>query len=194
MNVWNQPRRIPVSALFLVGMCPVLAGCESFWSGLLLGVSAIAVFALTSVIVYLLREIVNGWTRLAVLLVTASALAGIVTLLAEAYCPAQYAAMGLYLPLTALQCVGLDRMLPEKNASALAVPAAWYLGTLCLMGLLREFLGAGTLFGARVLPSYMEVPAFFRSVPGAFLTLAFLLIAAKAGGLSLDKIGEEAQK
>ena len=186
MNAWNKSPGTPVSALFLLGTCPVLAGCESFFGALLLGAVTVAVFALTRAILYLLGGVVNGWARVVCLLATASALAGIAALLMEAYCPAQYAAVGLYVPLTALQCAALDR---TANASALTLPAAWYVAALCAAGLLREFLGAGTLFGARVLPEYMEVPAFFQSAPGAFMALAFLLMAAKAGGF-----GEEAAK
>ncbi|MBQ9522122.1 MAG: hypothetical protein IJR72_06075 [Oscillospiraceae bacterium] len=192
MNAWNKSSGIPVSALFLLGTCPVLAGCDSFFGGLLLGAVTVAVFALTSVILYLLRGVVNGAARVVSLLATASALAGIAAYLMQAYCPVQYAAVGLYVPLTALQCVALDRMVSDKNPSALTIPAAWYVAVLCAAGLLREFLGAGTLFGARVLPDYMEVPAFFHSAPGAFMALAFLLMVAKAGGLSLGKTGEEA--
>ena len=193
MNAWNKSPGVPVSALFLLGTCPVLAGCDSFFGGLLLGAVTIAVFALTSVILYLLRGVVNGAARVVCLLATASALAGIAACLTQAYCPAQYAAIGAYVPLTALQCVALDRVASGADASALTAPAAWYVAALCAAGLLREFLGAGTLFGARVLPDYMEVPAFFQIVPGAFMALAFLLTAAKAGGLSLSKTGEEAQ-
>ena len=186
MNVWKQTR-IPVSALWLLGTC------DSFWGGLILGLTAVAVFALTGVILYLLRGVVRGGVRVAVLITVASALAGIAALLVEAYFPAQYASIGLYVPLTALQCVALDRITSRKDASALTIPAAWYVGALCVTGLLREFLGAGTLFGANVLPDYMEAPAFFHGVPGAFFVLAVVLMAAKAAGLPLDKPGKEAK-
>ena len=192
MNVWKQTGRIPVSALWLLGTCPALAGCDSFWGGLILGLTAVAVFALTGVILYLLRGVVRGGVRVAVLITVASALSGIAALLVEAYFPAQYASVGLYIPLTALQCVALDRITSRKDASALTIPAAWYVGTLCITGLLREFLGAGTIFGANVLPDYMEAPAFFHGVPGAFFVLAVVLMAAKAAGLPLDKPGKEA--
>ena len=192
MNVWKQTR-IPVSALWLLGTCPALAGCDSFWGGLILGLTTVAVFALTGVILYLLRGVVRGGVRVAVLITVASALAGIAALLVEAYFPAQYASIGLYVPLTALQCVALDRITSRKDASALTIPAAWYVGALCVTGLLREFLGAGTLFGANVLPDYMEAPAFFHGVPGAFFVLAVVLMAAKAAGLPLDKPGKEAK-
>lgn len=187
MKDWKQPLKIPVSALFLIGMCPVLAGCDSFWDGLLLGAATVAVFALTGAILYLLRSVVTGGARLAALLITASGLAGIAVLLAEAYFPAQYDAVGLYIPLTALQCVGLDRVLSDAETPAalskLARPACYYVLTLAALGLLREFLGAGTLFGVQILPSDMEALAFFRTVPGAFLTLAFLAMCAKGAGL-----------
>ena len=186
MDAWKQTLKIPVSALFLLGTCPALAGVDSFWNGLLLGATAVAVFALTDVILYLLRGVVTGGARFVTLLATASALAGIALLLVEAYFPSSYAAIGLYVPLTALQCVGLDRALSDAESPAglskLARPACWYVVILAALGLLREFLGAGTLFGLQVLPSYMEALAFFRTVPGAFLTLAFLAMGAKGLG------------
>ena len=193
MKDWKQPLKIPVSALFLLGTCPVLAGCGTFWNALLLGAAGVAVFALTEAVLYLLRTVVTGGARFAALLATSSALAGIAVLLAEAYCPAQYEAVGPYIPLTALQCVGLDRVLSDDSPAALvklARPACYYLLTLAALGLLREFLGAGALFGFRVLPSDMEAPAFFSTVPGAFLTLGFLAMAAKSAGV----FGEEAWK
>ena len=197
MNAWNQPLKIPVTALFLVGMCPVLAGCDTFFDALLLSAASVIVAALTAVILYLLRGVVSGWARWTVLLITSSALAAIAALLAEAYSPTQYASVGLYLPLTALQAVFLDRVLSgqdlTKAARTWARPVGWYVGTLCALGLLREFLGVGTLFGVPILPSDMEAMAMFHSAPGAFLGLALLLMCANAYGLSLDESGEEAQ-
>ena len=187
MDAWKQTLKIPVSALFLLGTCPVLAGADSFWNGVLLGATAVAAFALTEVVIYLLRGVVTGGAKFVTLLATASALAGIALLLVEAYFPLAYAAVGLYVPLTALQAVGLDRVLSDAEAPAalskLARPACWYVVILAALGLLREFLGAGTLFGLQVLPSYMEALAFFRTIPGAFLTLAFLAMGAKGLGL-----------
>ena len=186
MDEWKQPLKIPVSALFLLGTCPALAGADSFWNGLLLGAAAVAAFALTEVVLYLLRGVVTGGARFAALLATASALAGIALLLVEAYFPTSYAAIGLYIPLAALQCVGLDRILSGKDfretLRPLARPMGYYILTLAALGLLREFLGAGTLFGFQILPSYMEALAFFNTVPGAFLTLAFLAMGAKGLG------------
>lgn len=193
MKDWKHPLENPVSALFLIGTCPALAGCDSFFNALLIAAATVIVFDLTNAILYLLRGVAAGAARLAALLVTASALAGIAVLLIEAYCPAQYEAIGLYIPLTALQCAALDRVLPDTETpselSKLARPLLWYVLTLCGVGLLRELLGAGTAFGVQLLPSDMEALAFFRSVPGAFLTLAFVAMGAKAAGL----LKEEAQ-
>lgn len=193
---WNQPCKVPVSALFLVGLCPALAACDSFWNALLISAATVLVFTLTFGVVYLLRDVISGAVRTVVLLLTAATLAGVACLLTEAYFPALYASVGLYLPLTALECVALDRVLVGQDAGplSLARPGMCAVFTLLVAGLLREFLGAGTLFGVSVLPSYMEVPALFHSVPGAFLTLAFVLIAVEAGGHASSRSGEEASK
>lgn len=187
MKDWKRPLENPVSALFLLGTCPALAACDTFWNALLIAAATVVVFDLTNAVLYLLRGVAAGAARLAALLVTASALSGIAVLLVEAYFPAQYEAVGLYIPLTALQCAALDRVLPDAETpsglSKLVRPLALYVLTLCAVGLLRELLGAGTAFGVPLLPSGMEALAFFRSVPGAFLTLAFVAMGAKAAGL-----------
>ena len=197
MNAWKQPLKSPVSALFLLGTCPVLAACDTCANAVLIAAAAVLVFALTNVILYLLRGVVTGGARIVTLLATASALSGIAVLLTEAYFPAHYDAVALYIPLTALQCAGLDRVFAGENFRAVlktwARPAMLYVLTLGAVGLLREFLGAGTAFGVPVLPSDMEPVAFFHGVPGAFLTLAFLLMGAKAAGFLKDTPGEEAQ-
>ena len=190
MKFWNQPYQIPADALCLLALCPTIAACDTFWNGLLLSVATAFVCALTFGVMYLLREVVQGATRFVALLVTASTLSGIAALLIETYFPAQFERVGAYVPLIALQCVALDRIQPANFVR----PAAWYALTLCVLGLLREFLGAGTLFGLSVLPPDMETLAFFQTVPGAFASLAFLLIAANAAGLPFTKSGEEVRK
>lgn len=195
MKFWNQPCQIPAEALYLLALCPTLAVCDTFWNGLLLSVATAFVCALAFGVMYLLREVVQGVTRFVALLVTASTLAGIAALLIETYFPAQFEHVGAYVPLIALQCIALDYIArPQEQPAKLVHPAAWYALTLCALGLLREFLGAGTLFGLSVLPPDMEAIAFFQTVPGAFASLAFLLIAAKAAGLPLNETGEEAKK
>lgn len=197
MNAWKQPLKSPVSALFLLGTCPVLAACDTCANAALIAAVSALVFALTNGILYLLRGVATGGARIATLLATASALSGVAVLLTETYFPTHYDAIALYIPLTALQCAGLDRVFAGEDFRAAlktwARPAMLYVLTLGAVGLLREFLGLGTLFGVQVLPSDMEPLAFFHSVPGAFLTLAFLLMGAKATGFLRDTAGEEAQ-
>lgn len=203
MNAWKQPLKVPVSALFLLGTCPMLAACDTCANTVLIAAASVLVCGLTGGILYLLRGVVTGSARIAVLLLTASTLSGIVILLTEAYFPAHADAVAPYFPLTALQCAALDRIFSGREfpdtLKTLARPVMFYALTLCAVGLLREFLGAGTIFGVTVLPSDMEPLAFFQSVPGAFLTLALLVMGAKGAGFlpetsdTPETPGEEAQ-
>ncbi|MBR0282917.1 MAG: hypothetical protein IJQ81_15255 [Oscillibacter sp.] len=197
MNAWKQPLKSSLSALFLLGTCPVLAACDTCANASLIAAASVLVFALTNFILYLLRGVVTGGARIAVLLTTASAFAALAVLLTKAYFPSHYDDIALYLPLTALQCAALDRVFDGDDFRAAlktwARPAMLYVLTLFAVGLLREFLGVGAVFGLQVLPSDMEPVAFFHSVPGAFLTLGLLLMGAKAAGFLSDAPREEAQ-
>ena len=190
MNAWKQPLKSPVSALFLLGTCPVLAACDTCANALLIAAAALLVFALTNAVLYLLRGVVTGGARIAVLLLTASTFAALAVLLTKAYFPSHYDDIAPYLPLTALQCATLDRVFDGDDFRAAlktwARPAALYVLTLFAVGLLREFLGVGAVFGVQILPSDIEPVAFFHSVPGAFLTLGLLLMGAKAAGFLRD--------
>ena len=160
-----------------LALAPAVCAAVSAWCGLAAGVAAVAAALLAGLSGRLCKGLPAG-TRLAVSLAAAAGTAALAGLLAEAFLPGVYEPIKAYLPLTALSGLLLAQSAPwQTNLTGAGG------GTLLLLtavGLLREFLGAGTLFGAAVLPEWMEPMGFLTGAPGAFLTAAVLLMCANA--------------
>ena len=93
-------------------------------------------------------------------------------------------ALGVYIPLIVVNCIILGRAesYASKNNALLSMLDGLGMGLgftfgLTLIGLIREFLGAGTLFDQAVLSqfSWFTPITIFIMAPGAFLVLAFLV-------------------
>ena len=75
----------------------------------------------------------------------------------EAYTPSIYSALGIYIPLIVVNCIILGRAeaYASKNPPFLSVMDGVGMGlgftiALLLIGMVRELVGAGTLFGMQV--------------------------------------------
>ena len=123
-----------------------------------------------------------------ILIIIGSALINNVVLNAYAY--PIYEALGIYLPLIVVNCIILGRAeaYANKHTPLLSVMDGLGMGVgftlaLTLAGLLREVLGNGTAFGARVLPESVEPIGIFVQPPGAFLIIAFIIAVMNAIGI-----------
>lgn len=179
----------PVLVLML-GMCPTLAVTTSAINGLGMGVSTIVVLIASNVIISALRKVIPDEVRLPSYIVIVATLVTVVELLIEAYLPALYAALGIYIPLIVVNCIILGRAeaYANKNTPGLALMDGIGMGVgftiaLVILGLIREFLGAGTAFGAQILPSSMEPMGIFIKAPGAFMVMAFMVMVMNAVGM-----------
>ena len=108
----------------------------------------------------------------------------------EAYVPAVFEALGIFIPLIVVNCIILGRAeaYANKHTPDLAVMDGLGMGlgftaALTLAGLVREILGNGTAFGAQVLPEGVEPIALFVQPPGAFLVIALFVIILNAIGI-----------
>ena len=105
----------------------------------------------------------------------------IVQMLLHAYVTSLYDSLGIYIPLIVVNCIILGRA--ESYASKNKVIPSIFDGIgmglgftigLTSIGIVRELIGAGTVFGLQVLPKSYEGVSIFILAPGAFLVLAFL--------------------
>ena len=100
----------------------------------------------------------------------------------QAFVPALYASLGLYIPLIVVNCIILGRAEAFASKNSVVDSALDGVGmgigfTLALgcMGLIREFFGSGTLFGIEVLTNVVPGMGIFNLAPGGFFTFAILV-------------------
>ena len=116
------------------------------------------------------------------LIVVIATFVTIIEFLLKAYLPALNASLGLYIPLIVVNCLILARAeaFASKNgpvASAfdgIGMGLGFTIALGCL-GLVREFIGSGTLFDVTVLPEAFPRTLLFVMAPGGFFTLAILM-------------------
>ena len=185
-GVWKEN---PVLILML-GMCPALAVSTRATNGLGMGLSTMAVLIMSNLVISVLRRVIPDEVRLPAYIVVVASLVTVTELLIEAYLPALYDALGIYIPLIVVNCIILGRAeaYAGKNPPLLSVFDGIGMGlgftlALTLTSLLREVLGNGTAFGFRVLPESVDPIAIFVQPPGAFLIIAFIIMIMNAIGI-----------
>ena len=121
----------------------------------------------------------------------------------KAFAPSIDKSLGIFLPLIVVNCIILARaeMFASKNSLLPSVLDGLGMGigftcTLTLMGMIRELLGAGTLFGLTVTANHLTPMVIFLLPPGGFFVFGMLValsnaIAKKNGKKTVDRIGCE---
>ncbi|MBR0464683.1 MAG: electron transport complex subunit E [Clostridia bacterium] len=176
--------------VLMLGMCPTLAVSTRAINGIGMGLSTLAVLILSNMVISLLRRIIPGQVRLPAYIVIVASLVTLTELTLQAYMPALYESLGLYIPLIVVNCIILGRAeaYANKHPVGLSVMDGVGMGlgftlALTVVSMLRELIGNGTLFGARVLPASIEPMAIFVQPPGAFLILAVIIAVMNALGI-----------
>ena len=176
--------------LMTLGVVPALAASTDVRAAL--GMSAAVMFVLlcSALVMGLLRKLIPDQVRLPAYIVIVASLVTVTELLIEAYLPSVYEALGIYIPLIVVNCIILGRAeaYANKNGPLLSVFDGIGMGlgftiALTLAGAVREILGSGTCFGARVLPEAVEPMGIFVQPPGAFLVIALFIIIMNAIGI-----------
>lgn len=170
--------------VLMLGMCPTLAVTSSAINGLGMGLSTTVVLICSNLLISLFRKVIPKGVRMPVYIVIVASLVTIVQFLLQAYIQPLSDALGVYIPLIVVNCIILGRAesYASKNNALLSMLDGLGMGLgftfgLTLIGLIREFLGAGTLFNQAVLSqfSWFTPITIFIMAPGAFLVLAFLV-------------------
>ena len=176
--------------ILMLGMCPTLAVSTRAMNGIGMGLSTTAVLIFSNLVISMLRKAIPDQVRLPAYIVIVASLVTVTELLIEAYLPALYEALGIYIPLIVVNCIILGRAEAYANKHSVGLSVMDGLGmglgftvALTLAGLLREVLGNGTAFGAQVLPANVEPLGIFVQPPGAFLILALIITVQNAIGI-----------
>ena len=145
--------------VLMLGMCPTLAVTTSAINGIGMGLSTTAVLIMSNMLISMLRKIIPDSVRMPAFIVVVASFVTIVDFLLEGFVPSLYDSLGLYIPLIVVNCIILGRA--ESYASKNPVLASIFDGVgmglgftvgLTSIGIVRELLGAGQLFGDQVKP------------------------------------------
>lgn len=167
--------------VLVLGMCPTLGTTSSAMTGLSMGLATMFVLICSNMSISALKSLIPGDVRIPAYIIVIASFVTILQMVMEAYLPAMYATLGIFIPLIVVNCILLGRaeMFASKNSVLPSMFDGIGIGlgftvALTLLGCIREFLGAGTIFGARIYPEdYGEL--VFILAPGAFIALGFMI-------------------
>ena len=166
--------------VLLLGMCPTLATTTSARNGLSMGLATMAVLICTNFVISCIKSLTPDKVRIPVFVVVIASFVTVLQLIIKAYMPDIDKDLGIFIPLIVVNCIILGRA--EAFACKHTPLASIFDGigiglgftmALTFLGMVRELFGAGSLFGATILPETSNVLLFVLP-PGAFISLGFL--------------------
>ena len=178
----------PVLRLVL-GTCATLAVTTAASNAIGMGLATTFVLVCSNAAISLLKKVIPDKVRIPAYITLIAGFVTIVQLLVKAFVPSLDEALGVFLPLIVVNCIILGRaeMFASKNPVLPSIVDGLGMGVgftaaLLAMGIIRELLGAGTVFGLPVLSGFMDPIIIFLLPPGGFFV--FGILVAIAGKLS----------
>ena len=173
-------KRNPTFVLIL-GMCPTLGTTSSALTGMSMGLATLFVLMCSNMAVAAIKNIVPDKVRVPVYIVVIASFVTILQMLMQAYVPALYSSLGIFIPLIVVNCILLGRAeaFASKNTvfaslcDGLGVGVGFTLA-LTILGAVRELLGTGSVFGMQVYNADFGALLFVLA-PGAFIVLGLLI-------------------
>ena len=167
--------------VLMLGMCPTLATTTSAINGMSMGLATMFVLICSNVVISLIKNLTPDMVRIPVFIVVIASFVTILQMVMQAYMPDIYSSLGLFIPLIVVNCIILGRAegFASKNSpvaslfDGIGIGLGFTLG-LTLLGICRELLGSGSVFGLTLLPESNNILLFVLP-PGAFITLGFLI-------------------
>jgi len=167
--------------VLILGMCPTLATTSSAINGMSMGLATLFVLVGSNMAISLLKNIIPDQVRIPAYVVVIATFVSVVEMTMQAYLPALYDSLGIFIPLIVVNCIVLGRAeaFAAKNTvfSSMLDGLGMGLGftfALTLLGTVREFLGTGKMFTATIFPERYGMLIFVLA-PGAFIALGYLI-------------------
>ena len=164
--------------VLLLGMCPTLGTTSSAINGMSMGLATMFVLICSNIVISALKNVIPDLVRIPGYIVVIATFVTVVQMCMEAFVPALYASLGLFIPLIVVNCIVLGRAeaFAAKNG---IIPSAldgigMGLGFTCAITILGEFLGTGKLFNVTLMPEEYG-SLIFVLAPGAFIALGYLV-------------------
>ena len=167
--------------VLLLGMCPTLGTTSSAINGMSMGLATMFVLMCSNVVISCVKDFIPDKVRIPSFVVIIAAFVTVLQLCMQAYLPALYQSLGLFIPLIVVNCVILGRAeaFAAKNnpfdslLDGIGIGLGFTLA-LTLLGACRELLGTGRIFNLTIFPEEYGALAFVLA-PGAFIALGLLI-------------------
>lgn len=167
--------------VLLLGMCPTLGTTSSALNGMSMGLATAFVLICSNVVISALKNLIPDMVRIPAYIVVIATFVTVVQMCMEAFLPALYASLGLFIPLIVVNCIVLGRaeaFAAKNNILSSALDGVGmglgFTMALTLLGAMRELLGTGKFFGLTLMPeAYGSL--IFVLAPGAFIALGYLI-------------------
>lgn len=166
----------------MLGMCPTLAVTTSAINGAGMGLATTSVLISSNIVISLLRKLVPAKIRIPIYIVVIASFVTMVGMVMEAFLPALFNALGLFIPLIVVNCIILARAesFASKNSVGESLLDGIGMGfgftlALVVLGAVRELFGNGTIFDMTIFGAGYKPALIMILPPGAFLALGLLL-------------------
>ena len=168
-----------------IGLCSSLGVTTSVFNGFGMGISMTFVLLMSEIVISIFKKLIPQAIRLPVFIIIIAAFTTIVQMVLQAYVPALYSALGVFLPLIVVNCIIMGRVeaSASKNSIGDSVLDALGMGVgytivMVAISLIRELFGAGTLLAGTALKIEI-IPEVYRigllnSAPGGFIVFGII--------------------
>ena len=198
-ELWNIFKKgiIAENPIFVLALslCPALAVTSSALNSLTMGLAVMFVITVNNIVVSITRNVVNSKVRVPVYITSVATIVTVVQLVLQAYVPVLYKALGIYLALIVVFAIILARaeVFASKNKvvpslfDGLGMGCGFALALLSI-GIIRELLGSGAMFGVQVLGSWYNPALIMILPPGAFILIGYMVAGFKMWTDHMEKV------
>ena len=167
--------------VLLLGMCPTLGTTSSAINGMSMGLATMFVLICSNIVISAVKNLIPDMVRIPAYIVVIATFVTVVQMCMQAFLPALYATLGLFIPLSVVNCIVLGRAEAFAAKNGVVASACDGIGiglgftlALTLLGACRELLGTGKLFNLTLVPEEYG-SLIFVLAPGAFIVLGYLV-------------------
>lgn len=167
--------------VLVLGMCPTLGTTTSAINGAGMGIATMFVLIMSNTVISLIKGLIPDKVRIPAFIVVIASCVTIIQLLMEAYVPALYETLGVFIPLIVVNCIILGRAEAFASKNNVMDSALDGMGiglgftlSLTVIGAVREMLGSGSIFGYKFIEGDGLIA--FVLAPGAFFVLGYLMV------------------
>ena len=167
--------------VLLLGLCPTLGTTSSAINGMSMGLATMFVLICSNIVISAVKNLIPDMVRIPAYIVVIATFVTVVQMCMQAFLPALYATLGLFIPLIVVNCIVLGRAEAFAAKNGVVASACDGIGiglgftlALTLLGACRELLGTGKLFNLTLVPEEYG-SLIFVLAPGAFIVLGYLV-------------------